>query len=567
MKILVNHIGFERNSSKQAIIEAPEDANLSKFYLKDYTTKEIVHEGILSKQGCVNNWYDWHFWNADFSDFDQPGIYYIEVPEGSSYERSYHFRIEDELLEKRSLSDILNYYKSQRVSGIYDEADRNIHFYGDREDRVDLRGGWYDAAGDFSKYFTHLIYSNYLNPQQSPIVVWSLTESYLLMKDRNDSLYTQHVRRLLEEALFGADFLVRMQDPKGYFYALVSDSLSKKPEDRMVFASVSFKGAKSDRYQAAYRMGAGIAIAALARVSTLNEAGDYSSEQYLNTAIKGFDHLEIHNQEYAHDGKDNIIDDYCALLAASELFRATKEDRFMLAARSRANSLMNRMVSDSQFENYWQAGDNKERPYFHPAEAGLPIISLVKYLEILDDKEELNAVLNALKKSIHFELNITKEVNNPFGYARQLVKRLDEKKRSAYFLPHNTETGFWWQGENARLGSLASAFRLAANLFKEDKQLHRQMIDYAWNQLHWILGMNPFDVCMLHGKGWNNAEYLLFFPNAPGGICNGITSGFDDEDGIAFLPDPQGEDPDHNWRWSEQWVPHAAWFLYAICLK
>ena len=22
-----------------------------------------------------------------------------------------------------------------------------------------------------------------------------------------------------------------------------------------------------------------------------------------------------------------------------------------------------------------------------------------------------------------------------------------------------------------------------------------------------------------------------------------------------------------NWRWAEQWIPHATWYLYALCLK
>ena len=45
----------------------------------------------------------------------------------------------------------------------------------------------------------------------------------------------------------------------------------------------------------------------------------------------------------------------------------------------------------------------------------------------------------------------------------------------------------------------------------------------------WILGANPFDRCMLHGRGRNNPVYEEHYHNAPGGVCNGITSGFTDE--------------------------------------
>ena len=54
---------------------------------------------------------------------------------------------------------------------------------------------------------------------------------------------------------------------------------------------------------------------------------------------------------------------------------------------------------------------------------------------------------------------VTAEVNNPFGYARQLV-RTDGKVRTAFFFPHDTEAAPWWQGENARLASMAAAARM-----------------------------------------------------------------------------------------------------------
>ncbi|WP_431279533.1 hypothetical protein [Leifsonia poae] len=68
---------------------------------------------------------------------------------------------------------------------------------------------------------------------------------------------------------------------------------------------------------------------------------------------------------------------------------------------------------------------------------------------------------------------------------------------------------------------------------------------------------------MVQGRGRNNVEYSGVYQNSPGGIVNGITSGWGDENDIAFLP---GDAPDGNeWRWAEQWIPHSAWFLLAVC--
>ncbi|MDG4870915.1 hypothetical protein P8631_23215, partial [Guyparkeria sp. 1SP6A2] len=69
---------------------------------------------------------------------------------------------------------------------------------------ADVHGGWYDASGDVSKYFSHLSYANYLNPQQTPMVVWNMLKGLALVN--HHSGFADFSRtRLMEEALFGAD--------------------------------------------------------------------------------------------------------------------------------------------------------------------------------------------------------------------------------------------------------------------------------------------------------------------------------------------------------------------------
>ena len=71
-----------------------------------------------------------------------------------------------------------------------------------------------------------------------------------------------------------------------------------------------------------------------------------------------------------NDGKDNIVDDYCALTAATELYRATKKARYKAAADRRARSLMERLISGGEFHDYWRADDH-DRPFFHASDAGV----------------------------------------------------------------------------------------------------------------------------------------------------------------------------------------------------
>ena len=183
-------------------------------------------------------------------------------------------------------------------------------------------------------------------------------------------------------------------------------------------------------------------------------------------------------------------------------------------------------------------------------------------------QEQIRAVV---KKNMEYELAITHAVNNPFDYSRQLTEDTAGVRKETFFFPHGSEASPWWQGENARLGSVAAAARLAAQLFRDDKPLHDSLETFALDQLNWILGLNPYDACMLQGTGHNNPAYGFFgtfeYTNAPGGIVNGITAGLEDEEDIDFNLSYASTGKDYDWRWAEQWLPHAAWYLYAISVR
>ena len=171
---------------------------------------------------------------------------------------------------------------------------------------------------------------------------------------------------------------------------------------------------------------------------------------------------------------------------------------------------------------------------------------------------------SAVTDALSFELSVTGEVNNPFGYPRQYVKPVNGEKQTVFFYPHENPSGYWWQGENARLASLVMAARKGLSWFEAGTE-REALRDYGDNLLHWILGRNPFDLCMLTGRGRNNPEAEPGHLNFSGGIINGITSHPEEEQDIAFLPEPYSRDGMHRWRWCEQWIPHAAWFLGALC--
>ncbi|MBD1564241.1 glycoside hydrolase family 9 protein [Vibrio sp. S12_S33] len=559
MQLLTNHIGYESQGPKQAILTTSSKRLSSYMALLVCADKhQTVTTLEIKAQGCVANWHVGNFYTIDFSEFTTQGRYYLRFENT----RSETFEIGTAVLMQKTFSDVLHYFKSQRCGGLFDKQDKRVPLLG-TSTTADVHGGWYDASGDVSKYLSHLSYANYLNPQQTPMVVWNILKGLAILEHHSDFAAFSRTR-LKEEALFGADFLVRMQNSEGFFYSTVFDKWSKDIKQREICAYSHQTGDKSDDYQAAFRQGGGISIAALAAAARLDVYGDFTSEHYLAAAEHGYWHLKEYNTRYVNDGQENIIDEYCALLASVELYRSTRQERYLQESRLWAERLSARQMCDDEISHYWSANHDGSRPYYHAAEAGLPVIALCEYLTIEHQDDKKLAIISVVENACHFELNITQQVTNPFGYPRQYVKSVNGEKRTAFFVAHDNESGYWWQGENARLGSLATlAYSVKPHV---SPQLHQQLLTFAQNTLNWIVGLNPYNMCMLDGHGHNNPDYLpqLGFFNAKGGVCNGITGGFDDEEDIAFNPPAQKDDMLQNWRWGEQWIPHGAWYLLAI---
>ncbi len=515
----------------------------------------------------------------------QSGNFHVEVAAGSP-SSSQKFFIGDKALAQKTLGMVMDYFYDDRATNATIVAqDQKVPVYGSGATR-DVHGGWYDASGDVSKYLSHLSYANYLNPQQIPLTVWSL------------AFAAEHIPQLLgqtntkaktaDEAAFGADFLVRMLDDQGFFYMTVFDKWGNPMDRRELCAFKGSDGIKSADYQTAFREGGGMAIAGLARVAHLEAMnitakGDYTTAQYLDAAKKAYEHLTSKqsiggNCAYCDDGKENIIDDYAALLAATELYVATGNSQYQKDMQARAEHLVGRL-SDV---GYFWSDDAKTRPFWHASDAGLPLMALVRYLEAeamvvecdIPGADIMRAAKAAIEKHLNWLVSITNKVENPFGYARQTYKTNNAIK-DGFFIPHDNESGYWWQGEDARIASLAAAAVYAANALKS---LDDGVNKYAADQLDWILGKNPYATCMMYGIGKKNPNKYdgqsNYDATLKGGIANGISGKNNDGSGIAWTDDGVAavgfdalKESWQVWRWDEQWLPHTTWFMNALVAR
>ncbi|TFF40730.1 glycoside hydrolase family 9 protein [Mucilaginibacter psychrotolerans] len=559
--IYVNQVAFDSNGPKVGVVQF--DDKLTKafaFNLVNIATGRVAYTGMLTNPSTITDWAPGKlFFQADFSAFKTAGKYRLRIKyEGLIY-TSHPFEIGENALARRTLSSIIHYYNKQRANTPGElAADAKMQLFGSNQ-RVDMRGGWCDASGDVSKYFSHLAYANFFSPQQTPLVTWSMASAAeaipgLLKKWKlKDSIDN--------EALYGADYMMRALSKEGYFYMIVFSYFNKDPKARRVVGLLA-NSVTTNQYQCAFREGGGMAIAALARISQWKKNGDFTSGQYLDGAKRAFAHLLVNNTKYDDDGKENIIDDYCALMAATELWIATDEDQYRDEARKRAANLNSRMTTDGYF-----VSNDANRPYFHASDAGLPVVALSRYLDKEKDEAYRATALKTIKQALDYNLLVTNKISNPFGYARQsfLYKG---KVKDSFFIPHENETGWWWQGENARLASLATAAIVGGRLAypaEGNWGIKSTLADFAERQLSWIMGCNPYGMCFIYGYGKTNVPYMASnygHGSERGGISNGVTGrdGSPDGSGIDFKQQAAGNE----WRWTEQWIPHAAWFLQAV---
>jgi hypothetical protein len=594
-----NQAGYDSDKPVSIVVQSSDNLEGTEWTLflatDGGTTGATVKSGTFGKGENPDNWStNGKFYTIDLGSSLKAGKYSVAVAAGSP-STSDIITIADKALATSTLGLVMDYFYNDRA----DKSpvvgwDQKVTVYGSSPTTTrDVRGGWYDASGDVSKYLSHLSYANYLNPQQIPLTVWSLAFAAERIPTLLASTSTQATAT--EEALYGADFLVRMLDEQGFFYMTVFDNWGSG--SRYLCAFSGEKGTKSANYQTAFREGGGMAIAALARVSKFISGapsvdGKASTNIYLEAAEKAYAHLSEKQSiggtcAYCDDGKENIIDDYTALLAATELYVATQNTTYLNDARVRAQHLADRISADG----YFWSDDAKKRPYWHASDAGLPLFALVRYAEVeapvsKDDwgcttsltgtcaHPYLTPVLDAIQKHYNWLINVTNRVENPFGYARQTYLT-QNKIKDGFFIPHDNESDYWWQGEDARIASLAAAAVYA------DRALNGTVADsvrkYAADQLDWILGKNPYATCMMNGIGKKNPEVYNgqseYDATLKGGIANGITgkntdgSGIAwDDDGVAYVGFSSLE-PWNNWRWIEQWLPHSTWYLMALATR
>ena len=325
VNILVNQIGYNINSKKEAILRGNEID--SKFEIINVETNTKVYEGKINQAKSYDG-YSVKYSKIDFSDFKEAGKYKIHTEKLGD---SYTFEIKDNVYSGLTTSAIEMLYTQRCGMDITSETCNHkachlekAYEYSDiyLENPIDVSGGWHDA-GDYGKYVV-----------PGAKTVQDLLLSYELFGDfyHNDKVNTNdNIPDILEEAIYELDFLLKMQKSNGEVYHKVTTkefpatNIMPEEDTKPLYLTATSYAATGDF---------AAIMASASRV--LKDIDHARSETYLEaskkayTALKAMQAKSYKNERTISTGEypDDKLNDELAW-AQIELYRATMNETFV----------------------------------------------------------------------------------------------------------------------------------------------------------------------------------------------------------------------------------------------
>jgi hypothetical protein len=537
-RVLVNRIGWPADAPKTVVAD-----HGGAFRVLDREGKAILTGTFAAASSDIAG--GWH--TADLTNLSRDGYYQVQTDKGAS---AWFAVGEPALAAYRELATgIVAGFKKQRA-GLRGDAEGRHSDDGRRYDngeRQDYSGGWFDA--DDTRKF-------------------SLTTAVGI-----DALAGAAERGLaadaaLTEARWGAEFLLKLQEPDGFFIYGLEEGYRKKP--------TTWSMERTDRVymtEPHSLMGQWRCVAGLARAARMLKRQDADfAARCLASARKAHPWSRARSQgpqaaddpvrrwraltsDMRCDGLD-IIE--AELHAAVELYKTTGERDFLeqaLAAAAKRGALQVTTPVGGVSGFFWM---DAERKAYHVPKIGafLPLIDLDTLIETAPD----HAQRPAWEKQAAAHLDGTllplasrnAFAHAPFGVFVGTTKIPGRQLADGIYyriFKGNPEFNFT-SGRSAVILGYASGAAVQAR-----RTGRTECWKFAWRQLDWVLGANPDGFCAriinAPRKGEKNHPGMSI--PAAVGVPNGVLGDEADQPRVS-----------RTWPSTEQWLPNSANLLTAI---
>ena len=217
--VRINQLGYLPKATKVAVLMSDQPITVNNFTLVDAFTGKVAYtSNQVQAMGAMGNMKA--TFRLRFSDFTQPGTYYIKV--GQS--RSEIFPINGQVYKGTS-DFVLNYMRQQRcgwnpyIQDSCHQKDARIKYHPTKEGQhIDVRGGWHDAADllQYTPTSANAIYQLLFAYQQNPS---AFADHY----QANGMPGANGIPDIIDEAYWGLDWLDRMNPAKGELYNQIAD--------------------------------------------------------------------------------------------------------------------------------------------------------------------------------------------------------------------------------------------------------------------------------------------------------------------------------------------------------
>lgn len=456
-KILLNQIGFLSNMQKLAVFSGIKTG--SEFRIIDNKNDKVVYIGAVGAERFDHNTGE-TVCCGDFSELTAEGSYYIVV----SGERSHNFTISDNVYND-IMTDAVRMMYMQRCGTALDEkyagifAHKSCHtehayLYG-TDTSVDVSGGWHDA-GDYGRYTVAAA----LTAAEMMLAYEACPQ--LFSDDTNIPESKNGIPDILDEVRYGLDWLFKMQDSSGGVYHKVTCAgfpgyvMPEEERDKLILCPLSKTAT-----------GSFAAVMAMAYECFRSIDEEYAFK-CLSSAEKAWEHLISGKGELITQNPDGIItgayeNNSCineTYWAAAQLYKATKSAKYREVFEKLAAE---NVLFGFGWENVGSLGN-------------------LAYMSIDDTLADPK-----IREKVQNEI---------IGHAEWCISVADSGEYAVA-----TENYCW--GSNSQILGCGMKLMMAYELTSD-----RKYYDYASEQLAYLLGKNPMDICYVTGFGTH-------FPCAP----------------------------------------------------